>query len=557
MRSSQASGRYGGTGHGGRQGPLLAAIGAVLAVLAQGAVTACTSPHPPPAPPYTLRVLADSELADMGPILARAEAATGVAVRLTTTDALTVADDVTNGIAQRDYDAVWLASGDYLDLYSRGANALVGATPIMSSPVVLAVRSSAARRLGWDHGPVAWPDIARAAAAGAFTFGMASPVTSDSGLSALVCVATAVAGRGTALTDAGAGQATPELAGLFARQRLAAKTSDALARMYLDDLASGRSTANGVIGYEADLLALKARAPRGDPLTLVYPSDGAISATYPLSLVATAPRAATDAFSRLVGYLTSKSVQDEIMTATGHRPVLSSVPLARNLPGHLGVLRFPGSLQIVSDLIGAYIGKLRPPGRTIYVLDTSGSMRGARLSHLEQALLALTGAGHTLAGKFSEFRSGEEVTFLPFNYAPAAPGEFSILTMDPGPSLAAIRDYISGLRAHGRAAIYDALVRAYQIMGEQDRGSAGWIDSIVVMTDGENNWGRSLGAFLAYYRSLPPSSPAPPVYAIAFGEADIPELTQVARATGGTVIDAVHQPLSALSAIVEDVRGYQ
>jgi hypothetical protein len=47
------------------------------------------------------------------------------------------------------------------------------------------------------------------------------------------------------------------------------------------------------------------------------------------------------------------------------------------------------------------------------------------------------------------------------------------------------------------------------------------------------------------------------VFAVAFGEADIPDLTQVADATGGTVIDAVHQPLSALGAIVEDVRGYQ
>lgn len=541
MRSNQAARRQGADRDGGRgqSGPgrlLAAAIGA-LAVLTPGAVTACTSPHSPPAPPYILRVLADSELVGMGPILAQAKAATGVTVRLTTRDALTVAEDVSNGIAQRDYDAVWLASGDYLDLYASGPNALVGTTPIMSSPVVLAVRSSAARRLHWDHGPVAWTDIATAAAAGTFTFSMASPVTSDSGLSALVCVATAVAGRSAALTDAGAGQATPELAGLFAGQRLTA-------------------TADGVIGYEADLLALKTRAPRGDPLTLVYPSDGTISATYPLSLVVTAPRAATDAFSRLVGYLTSESVQDEIMTATGHRPVLSSVPLARNLPGHLGALRFPASLQTVSDLVGEYVGKLRPPGRTIYVLDTSAPMRGARMRHLEQALLALTGAGHTLAGKFSQFRSGEEITFLPFNDAPATPGEFSILTMDPGPSLTAIRDYISSLTAHGRTAIYDALVRAYQIMAEQDRGSAGWLDSIVVITGGQNDWGRSLGAFLSYYRSLPTGSPAPPVYAIAFGEADIPELTQVASATGGTVIDAVHQPPSALSTIIEDVRGY-
>jgi hypothetical protein len=118
----------------------------------------------------------------------------------------------------------------------------------------------------------------------------------------------------------------------------------------------------------------------------------------------------------------------------------------------------------VTDLIGEYIGKLRPPGRTIYVLDTSAPMRGARLSHLEQALLALTGAGHTLAGRFSQFQSGEEVTFLPFSYAPATPRVFSIPASDPGPALAGIRDYISGLRAHGRTAIYDTLVRAYQII---------------------------------------------------------------------------------------------
>jgi Ca-activated chloride channel family protein len=533
-------------------------VAAVLAVLAPCMVTGCTGPHPAPPPPYTLRVLADSELAGMQPILAQATAATGVNVSLIMTDTLTLANDMTDGTAQRDYDAVWLASADYLDLYARGPNPLVGTTPIMSSPVILAMRTPAARRLGWDHGSVTWLDIARAAAAGRFRFGMSSPVTSDSGLSALVGAATAVAGRGAALTDAGARQATSELAGLFAGQRLTATTSGALAQMYLDGLASSRSAADGVIGYEADLLALQARAPRGDPLTLVYPSDGEISATYPLSLVVTASRAATEAFFRLVGYLTSKSEQDEIMMATGHRPVLGSVRLARDLPGHLAALRFPANPQIATDLIGEYLGKLRPPGRTVYVLDTSASMRGARLSHLEQALRALTGAGHTLADEFSEFRSGEEITFLPFSYGPATPTVFSIRAGDPRPALAGIRDYIGGLKAHGRTAIYDALVRAYQIMAaEQDREDSGRIDAIVLMTDGENDWGRTLGVFLAYYRSLPLSSPAPPVYAIAFGEADISELTQVASATGGTVIDAVRQPLSVLSGIVEDVRGYQ
>jgi len=43
---------------------------------------------------------------------------------------------------------------------------------------------------------------------------------------------------------------------------------------------------------EADLIALKAEAPRGDPLTLVYPSNGVIEADYPLSMLTTASPAA-------------------------------------------------------------------------------------------------------------------------------------------------------------------------------------------------------------------------------------------------------------------------
>jgi len=520
-------------------------------------MVACTPVSSPPQA-YTLRVLASSELGNMAPILAQATAHTGVIVRLTTKGTLIAAQEVKNGAAQRHYDAVWFASDNYIDLFSPAANDLTGTTPIMSSPVVLAVRSSAARRLGWENGSATWTDIAEAAASGQFTFGMASPATADAGLSGLVAAATAIAHPNGALQDAQIRSAVPELTGLFHGQKLPAPDSRHLIQDYLRDLEHpGPGLPDGIIDHEADLITLKAEAPRGDPLTLVYPSDGVIEARYPLSILTTAPPAARAAFERLVGYLTSRAVQQQIMTTTHRRPVVPSARPASDLPTGLDVLRFPGDPATVQNLVDVYFGRLRTPGRTVYVLDTSGSMRGPRLDSLKRALGALTGAGARPAGKFSEFRTEEEVTFLPFNYRPEAPATFTIPADDPEPVLAAIREYIDRLRAHGRTAIYDTLVDACQILKAQDARAPGRIDSIVLITDGENNWGRSLGDFLAYYRSLPADSEPAPVYPVAVGEADLGELQQIANVTGGTLINAEREPLSALNTIVGDIRGYQ
>lgn len=520
-------------------------------------MVACTPVSSPPQA-YTLRVLASSELGNMAPILAQATAHTGVTVRLTTKGTLIAAQEVKNGAAQRHYDAVWFASDNYIDLFSPAANDLTGTTPIMSSPVVLAVRSSAARRLGWENGSATWTDIAEAAASGQFTFGMASPATADAGLSGLVAAATAIAHPNGALQDAQIRSAVPELTGLFHGQKLPAPDSRHLIQDYLRDLEHpGPGLPDGIIDHEADLITLKAEAPRGDPLTLVYPSDGVIEARYPLSILTTAPPAARAAFERLVGYLTSRAVQQQIMTTTHRRPVVPSARPASDLPTGLDVLRFPGDPATVQNLVDVYFGRLRTPGRTVYVLDTSGSMRGPRLDSLKRALGALTGAGARPAGKFSEFRTEEEVTFLPFNYRPEAPATFTIPADDPEPVLAAIREYIDRLRAHGRTAIYDTLVDACQILKAQDARAPGRIDSIVLITDGENNWGRSLGDFLAYYRSLPADSEPAPVYPVAVGEADLGELQQIANVTGGTLINAEREPLSALNTIVGDIRGYQ
>ncbi len=518
------------------------------------------TPLPQPPPDYTLRVLAASELGDMTGVLAQASASTGVTVRLTTADSFIAAQEVADGTAQRRYDAVWFASDNYFGLFPPAAKYLSDTTPIMSSPVVLAVRSSVARRLGWESGFATWADIAEAAASGDFTFGMASPVTADAGLSGLVAAATATARVNGPLQEGQILPTVPELTGLFHRQILSAPDSTDLIRVYSRELAHPEpGLPDGIIDDEADLIALKAEAPKGEPLTLVYPSNGVIEADYPLSMLTTAPSGARDAFERLVRYLTSPAAQQQIMTTTHRRPVVHLAQPEDELPTSLDVLRSPSNPATVQTLIDVYLGQLRAPGRTIYVLDTSASMgEGHRLDDLESALSALTGAGASPAGKFSEFRDGEEVTFLPFSHTPEAPTVFTIPGSDPGPTLAGIRNYIRNeLKAHGRTAIYDSLEYAYQLLEAQDAKAPGRIDSIVLITDGGNDWGSSMGDFFTYYRSLWAHSESAPVYSIAVGEAQRSEHWQVANVTGGTPTNAEQEPLSALDTIIEDIRGSQ
>ena len=71
---------------------------------------------------------------------------------------------------------------------------------IMLSPVVLGVKRSVATRFGWAGNPdVTWKDIAAKARAGQLRYGMTNPAASNSGFSALVGVAAAMAGTGDAL----------------------------------------------------------------------------------------------------------------------------------------------------------------------------------------------------------------------------------------------------------------------------------------------------------------------------------------------------------------------
>src|SRR5262249_38419148 len=209
------------------------------------------------------------------------------------------------------------------------------------------------------------------------------------------------------------------------------------------------------------LLSLNASGKLPEPFTVIYPADGAVTADYPLTLLASASEQARTNYTAIADYLRRPSTQRAIMAQTFRRPAVPDIkPDAVFGPGNGAVLPelpFPARIDAANALIAAFGDSLRTPARAIYVLDLSGSMKGDRLQGLKNALVGLTGVDQSLAGQFARFNGREQVVLLPFSTKPGQPRRFDLPESGLTPTLEAIRSYTNGLAANGDTALYDAL----------------------------------------------------------------------------------------------------
>ncbi|MFD5568304.1 substrate-binding and vWA domain-containing protein [Streptomyces cadmiisoli] len=479
--------------------------------------------------PGTLRVLASSELSDMTPVLDRIREDTGITVRPTYLGTLDAVDLLARGRADGAYDAVWLSSGDYLRLRPEAAEKVVSETSVMSSPVAIGVRPATVEALGWQPGKVTWSQVERAVRAGDLTYGMTDPARSNSGFSTLVSVASALSGAQSALTDADVRRATPRLKEFFRGQKLTSGSSGWLASAY-----SRRGDVDALLNYESVL--------KGIPgLTVIRPGDGVVTADYPLASLASAGAEAREDVRRLTEALRSPEVQRAITDRTHRRPVVASVRPAPGLDtARRRELPFPGSRSVADGLLDSYENELRRPSRTVYVLDTSGSMEGDRLARLKTALTGLTG----------DFREREEVTLMPFGSDVKSVRTHVVDPRDPRTGLDGIRRDTEALDAEGDTAVYTSLEKAYDHL----RADRDTFTSIVLMTDGENTTGATARDFGAFHGSLGGARKEIPVFTVLFGDSDRAELEHIADLTGGRLFDARK---GSLDGAFEEIRGYQ
>ncbi|WP_327676282.1 extracellular solute-binding protein [Kitasatospora sp. NBC_00458] len=537
-------------------------LAAGLALLV-ATVTACTSaktdPPPtasrPPAPTAqagVLRVLAGSELQDMAPVLEEAQKATGVTVQFDWTGSLDGADAVSSGKADGKYDAIWFPSNQYLHLDDGSKSKLLSETPVMASPVAFGIRTSVLAELAWGDGSkVTWGNLAEAAAAGKLAYGMADPSRSNSGFSALAAVAAAFSGASAALTEADVQKATPSLKQFFAGQKLTSGSSGWLTQAYSR---AEQGSVGALVNYESVLLSLNKTLPADQQLTVVRPTDGVVTANYPLTLLSSSAQREREAFQRLTAYLLKDDVQKRITDLTLRRPIGAGVAPAAGLPtDRKHELPFPGTRAVADGLLSSYQNELRRPSRTVYVLDTSGSMAGQRLSSLKAAMGRLTGADDTRGVR--RFRDREEVTLISFASKVKSTKTHAVPSGAAAQQeLASINADVQALSSDGGTAVYSSLQEAYRVIQRQQAAAGDdRFTSIVLMTDGESNEGATDKDFRSFYGGLPAAQKSVPVFPILFGDAAKGQLQGIADLTGGKLFDGT----GSLDGAFEEIRGYQ
>ncbi len=318
---------------------LLAALCLAVAVLAACAAT----PHEA----VTLRVLASSELTDMAPLLAELRAETGIELVMDFHGTV----DASNSLTPGDYHhhLAWLSSDRYFQLTLRKSG-YTGPKPLsartMLSPVVIGVTRSTAQRLRRIDGTNSWADLADRAAAGELRFAMGDPRHTGSGLAALVGVATATAGVGRALQPEDV--TCDRVRGFLAGHRLTADTSSRL----VDDFVARRGELDALVTYESVLLSLNDGGRLPEPLEIIYPTDGIVQSDYPLLLLDPTKRAAYD---RVVEWLRSEPVQQQIMERTARRPIDPDVPRSARLrTAASAALYFPDQPEVIDRLLADY-----------------------------------------------------------------------------------------------------------------------------------------------------------------------------------------------------------
>ncbi len=497
-------------------------------------------------PPSTpLSVLAGSELKDLEALLPEVNRCAGTQLDFTFIGSLDGTESLAGGAH---HDVAWFSHGKYLSLLELTRARILTQEKIMLSPVILGVKQSKARAWGWEgKSDLTWRDIAQKTTNGKLRYAMANPAASNSGFTALVGVASALSGSTNEFNPKQLDH--DGMKAFFKGQTLTAGSSGWLAEAYMRE----QDRLEGIINYESVLIQLNRNGALREPLTLIYPKEGIITADYPIMLLNKQKR---EVFDKLVACLRSQDIQQKLMEETQRRPVIPQVKADNRFKNGLLVeLPFPRDAQTVDTLLFTYLDEVRKPSHTVFVLDVSGSMKGQRIVQLKDALANLTGVDRSLTGQFARFRARETVVMLPFSGYVHRPAVFKVRsTQSDSSNMRALRDYIKSLDLGGGTAIYDALSEAYRLTEVEMRRDPERFYSIVLLTDGANTDGMDFSTFERRFWQHNGKAAQVKTFPILFGNSTKKEMLALGELTGGRTFDA-HK--HSLGHVFKKIRGYQ
>lgn len=495
----------------------------------------------------TFHIAAGSEEKVFEPIVQKFCADKGVTCQIDYKGSLDIGQ-MLEGVNAPDVDAVWPAASLWLDMFDAHRR-VKNLKSIASSPVILGVRMSKARKLGWDKKPVHMDDILQAVSAGELSFLMTSATQSNSGASAYLAMLAASFGTPDkldprALDDANARTKVKALLKGVARS---SGSSGWLADLYVSAASQGHPF-DAMWNYEAVLKETndKLRASNGELLYAVYPADGTTYADSPLGYVEHGQDSKTrDLFMALQAYLLTPDVQAQI-AADGRRTALGMAkPAAPERDWNFDPSRVVPSIalpepKVIARALTLYQEVLRKPSLTAICLDFSGSMSGDGEAQLKKAMETLfdpARATHNLI----QWTPLDRIFILPFDarVRNTSAGDGTIA------SQASLLAAVEQEHADGGTDMYACAEQAISGMQPYLK-SNDYLPAVVIMTDGRSD------AHENFESAWQSEGHAIPIFGVTFGDADKSQLEEVATMTRARVFDGRADLAEAFRA----VRGY-
>jgi Ca-activated chloride channel family protein len=436
--------------------------------------------------------------------------------------------------------SVWLGQLDAAWRETHGTDAMVVGETVRYavSPVVIATWEGLARDMGWSAaespGDIAagfgWSDLlSRAQSDPNFRWSHAS-TSSASGVLATLAEFYAGAGktRGLTIQDVQNESTLDYVAQVEKTVRFYGEGNEPaiIARA----LVEGRSFLDAFVVQEQMVVYFNTQRQGQERLVALYPSEGTLWEDHPLALLENADLSAyqRQVFARFRDHLLSSEAQ-QLILRHGYRPADLSISLdgpGSPLVAENGVdpeepkttLQVPSSsvIEVVRD-VWWYTKR----HTNVYlVVDTSGSMRGEKLTQAQEALHAFL---DQIQGDL------ERVGMIEFATWPGTVVKLG----DLGANRALLERQVDQLVASGDTALLDAVYEAYeqlQALGDTER-----INAIVAMTDGREN--ASQLSLRQLVRELESNARVPVViFCIAYGrDADMGTLQEIVEPTGGQV----------------------
>jgi Ca-activated chloride channel family protein len=442
--------------------------------------------------------------------------------------------------------SIWL---DQLDREYQGRQgtdaSLVGQTVRYAvTPVVIAMWRDKAQALGWPTKAIGWSTLL-AQAQGDHTFKWSHPsTTSASGVLATLAMFYAGADktRGLTIEDVRSQKVLDYVGALEKTVRYYGEGELPTAQRVVQ---AGRDYLDAFVASEA--IVIWANQQPGVKLVAVYPSEGALWQDHPLALLEAS--SLTDlnreAFRSFASFITSKDAQ-QLILSKGYRPADLTIKLdGPSSPITLANGADPSQPQTALQVPGAQVldvvreSWLAYKRRTnvMLVVDTSGSMEGAKLSNVQTALKTF----------IDQVKSDDERIGL-IEFYSKVDELVPLNTLKSNRSTLIAR--IAQLDAGGDTSLLDGIATAYDRL--QSLNDAERINAIVVMTDGKENASNiSLNELTAKLQRGNRTGVPVVVFAIAYGsDADMGPLQSIAGATNGQTYRGTVETIKGLYKIL-------